>query len=235
MNRDSNAYTVIYASLMVVAVAVLLAFTSQSLRSLQKANEDNDKRRQILRSIRVDVPPQQAEVAFKELILDAFLVDTQGGKTEGDAFDADIMKTFAEGKYPVFVAQVNGQTKYIMALQGAGLWGPIWGYIALNDDRNTVFGADFSHAGETPGLGAEIATPSFSDPFAGKQLFRDGRFASVAVVKPGKADPQRDYVDGISGGTITSAAVDRMLFDCLSAYVAFLNSNPLSHHGALNN
>ncbi|MDR3127185.1 MAG: NADH:ubiquinone reductase (Na(+)-transporting) subunit C [Tannerellaceae bacterium] len=235
MKRDSNAYTVIYAAVMVVAVAVVLAFTSQSLRSLQKENEDNDKRRQILRSIHIDVPSDQAQAAFNELISDAFLVDHHGKQIEGDAFQVDIMKTFADRKYPVFVANVNGQIKYIMALQGSGLWGPLWGYIAINDDRNTVFGADFSHAGETPGLGAEIATAFFSKPFAGKHLFRDGRFASVAVVKPGKQDLDRDFVDGISGGTITSAAVDRMLFDCLSAYVAFLNSNLAIDHGALDN
>ncbi|MDR3129336.1 MAG: NADH:ubiquinone reductase (Na(+)-transporting) subunit C [Tannerellaceae bacterium] len=233
MKRDSNAYTVIYASVMVVAVAVMLAFTSQSLQSLQKANEDNDKRRQILRSIHIDVPANEAEDAYKKLINDAFFVDDAGEKTEGDAFAADAIKTFAEGKYPVFVANVKGQTKYIMALQGSGLWGPIWGYIAIDDDRNTVFGADFSHTGETPGLGAEIATTYFSAPFAGKHLFRNGRFCSIAVVKPGKQDGEQDYVDGISGGTITSSAVNRMLFDCLSAYVAFLTSNEIKEDGAV--
>jgi Na+-transporting NADH:ubiquinone oxidoreductase subunit C len=227
MKRDSNAYTVIYASVMVVAVAVALAFTSQSLQSLQKANEDNDKRRQILHSIRVDVPASEAEAKYGELINEAFFVNAAGNKAEGDAFATDVVKSFVEGKYPVFVARIDGQTKYIMALQGNGLWGPIWGYIAVDDDRNTVFGADFSHAGETPGLGAEIVTHSFRDHFAGKRLFRDGQFRSIAVVKPGQDDGGRgcDYVDGISGGTITSSAVDRMLFDCLSAYKSFLTTS----------
>ncbi|MDR3126928.1 MAG: NADH:ubiquinone reductase (Na(+)-transporting) subunit C [Tannerellaceae bacterium] len=233
MKRDSNGYTVIYASVLVVLVAVMLAFTSQSLQSFQKTNEENDKRRQILRSIHIDVAASEAESSYKALIQEAFLVNGAGKQIEGDAFGADIMKTFAEGKYPVFVAEVKGETKYIMALQGSGLWGPIWGYIAIDADCNTVYGADFSHAGETPGLGAEIVTTWFSKPFSGKHLFQEGRFTSVAVVKPGKEARDRDYVDGISGGTITSAAVDRMLFESLTAYVAFLSTDKEEEDGSV--
>ena len=109
-------------------------------------------------------------------------------------------------------------------MYGAGLWGPIWGYFSLNDDRNTVFGADFSHAGETPGLGAEIVTPAFSRQFIGKKIFADRTFKSVAVVKPGKSAQGQDYVDGISGGTITSQGVDRMLFSSLSGYLKLLTT-----------
>ncbi|MDF9829531.1 NADH:ubiquinone reductase (Na(+)-transporting) subunit C [Parabacteroides sp. PF5-6] len=225
MNRDSNVYTIIYASVMVLLVAVVLAFTSQSLRSFQKQNEDNDKRQQILRSIHVDVKADAAEAQYNELIKEAFLVNAQGQKVEGDAFAADPVKSFAENLYPVFVANVDGQTKYIMALYGAGLWGPLWGYLSLDDDRNTVYGADFSHAGETPGLGAEITTKSFSAPFAGKKLFMNNEYKSIAVVKPGKSAAGQDYVDGISGGTITSQGVDQMIYNSLKGYVPFLTSN----------
>lgn len=225
MNRDSNVYTVIYASVMVLLVAVVLAFTSQSLRTYQKQNEDNDKRQQILRSINVEATADVAEARYNELITEAFLVNAQGQKVEGDAFAADAVKSFAENLYPVFVAKVDGQTKYIMALQGAGLWGPLWGYISLNDDRNTVFGTDFSHAGETPGLGAEITTKNFSTPFIGKKVFMNNEFKSIAVVKPGKSAAGQDYVDGISGGTITSQGVDQMIFNSLKGYVPFLTSN----------
>ena len=138
------------------------------------------------------------------MIKEAFLVNENGEKVEGDAFAADVVKAAAEHQYPVFVANVDGQPKYIMALHGAGLWGPLWGYISVDSDRNTVYGADFSHQGETPGLGAEIAKPAFSNEFKGKKLFMDGTFKSIAVVKPGKSVAGQDYVDGISGGTITS-------------------------------
>lgn len=219
-DRDSNVYTIVYASVMVVLVAVVLAFTSQSLRGLQKQNEDNDKRQQILRSINVNVPANEAEAKFNELIKESFLINANGEKT-GDAKEA-----FAGEKegYPVFVATVDGQTKYIMSLHGTGLWGPIWGYISVNDDKNTVFGADFSHQGETPGLGAEIVKPAFSGQFAGKQVFKDGAFKSIAVVKHGKTAEGQDYVDGISGGTITSQGVSKMLFNSLKGYEKFLTS-----------
>ena len=192
MNRDSNVYTVVYASVMVLLVAVVLAFTSQSLRSFQKKNEDNDKRQQILRSINVSVPANEAEAKYNELIKESFLVNENG--------------------------------ENIMALSGAGLWGPLWGYLSVDDDRNTIYGTDFSHQGETPGLGAEIAKPQFSNEFKGKKLFVNGEFKSVAIVKPGKSVAGQDYVDGISGGTITSQGVDHMLFNSLSGYVKFLTS-----------
>ncbi len=220
IDRNSNTYTIIYSAVMVILVAVGLAVTSQSLRPFQKANEDNDKRQQILRSINVSVKANEAEAKYNELITDAFLIDENGEKI-GDAADA-----FAGEKegLPVFVATVDGQTKYIMALNGTGLWGALWGYISLDDDKNTVYGADFSHSGETPGLGAEIATPAFSSEFKGKKIFINGEFKSIAVVKPGKSVSGQDYIDGISGGTITSQGVDRMLYNSLNGYVKFLTS-----------
>lgn len=224
MNRDSNTYTIIYASVMVLLVAIVLAVTSQSLKPFQNENEANDKRQQILRSVNIDVNADQAEAEYNKLIQDAFLINEAGEKVEGNAFDLDIVKAFRQKVYPVFVANVNGSTKYVMALYGAGLWGPIWGYIAVDDDKNTIFGADFSHQGETPGLGAEIVNPSFSAQFVGKKIFYDGTFKSIAVVKPGKSAAGQDYVDGISGGTITSQGVDEMLYKSLQGYANFLSS-----------
>lgn len=225
LDRDSNVYTVVYASVMVVLVAVVLAFTSQSLRTFQQKNEENDKRQQILRSINVTVPANEAEAKYSELIKEAFLVNENGEKVEGDAFAADVVKAAAEHQYPVFVANVDGQPKYIMALHGAGLWGPLWGYISVDSDRNTGFMVLISATrGETPGLGAEIAKPAFSNEFKGKKLFMDGTFKSIAVVKPGKSVAGQDYVDGISGGTITSQGVQAMLFNSLNGYVKFLTS-----------
>ncbi|MCC8144830.1 MAG: NADH:ubiquinone reductase (Na(+)-transporting) subunit C [Tannerellaceae bacterium] len=221
MNRDSNIYTVVYASVMVILVAVVLAFTAQSLKSLQETNEKNDKRQQILRSINIDAG-DNAEAKYNEYIKEAFLVNINGQKVNGDAFDVEASKAFSEEIFPVFVAEVDGQTKYILAMYGAGLWGPIWGYLSVDSDKNTIYGADFSHQGETPGLGAEITRGDFSYQFHGKKLFRDGEFRSVAVVKPGKVDPRRDFVDGVSGGTITSQGVESMLYDSLRGYISFL-------------
>lgn len=158
------------------------------------------------------------------LIKEAFLVDADGQRTDGDAFAEEVEKAFARGVYPIFVATIDGQTKYILAMYGAGLWGPVWGYLSVNDDCNTVFGADFSHASETPGLGAEITSKAFSGQFLGKQLFRDGVFKSIAVVKSGNKAEGQDYVDGISGGTITSNGVNAMLRTSIGSYAQFLTT-----------
>ena len=119
----------------------------------------------------------------------------------------------------------DGKTFYVLPVYGAGLWGPIWGYVAVEDDGDTVYGAYFSHSGETPGLGAEISTEHFQQQFAGKELYKDGKFRSIDAMKAGqKPTDDADYVDAISGGTITSKGVQSMLSDCLRLYDAFLNN-----------
>jgi Na+-transporting NADH:ubiquinone oxidoreductase subunit C len=123
---------------------------------------------------------------------------------------------------PIYEAEVEGTEIYILPMRGAGLWGPIWGYLAVEADGSTIYGSEFGHAGETPGLGAEIVEPAFRNQFTGKELFKEGDFRSIAVVKPGKSVTNRDYVDGISGGTITSQGVDKMLLQSVGEYKSFL-------------
>ena len=225
MNKESSVYTVIYASVLVILSAVLLAFTSQALSSYQKKNEANDKKQQILRSLNVVTSSAtETEAKYNELIKESFVVNEKGQKVDGDAFSVEASKMKDQKTFPVFVADVNGKSKYIMAVYGSGLWGPLWGYIALNDDKNSVFGADISHAGETPGLGAEISTTAFCSQFINKQIFKNNEFKSIAVVKPGKTAQGKDYVDGISGGTITSVAVEKMIDESLNYYVEFLKT-----------
>ena len=156
-------------------------------------------------------------------------MNSKGQRVEGDAFSTELVNEFRKPEdqrmYPVYIAQIEGQTKYILSLRGAGLWGPIWGYISLDDDKDTIYGAGFGHEGETPGLGAEIDTKTFSSRFIGKKIFnQSGQFTSVAVVKPGQVAQGQDYIDGISGGTITSQGVDAMLKSSLGAYEPFLIS-----------
>ncbi len=109
-------------------------------------------------------------------------------------------------------------------MRGVGLWGPIWGYISLESDFNTVHGAFFDHKGETPGLGAEIAEKSFQQQFEGKKIYNnDNSFVSVNVMKAAEKselDPV-NRVDAISGGTITSKGTDAMLKNCIEPYLAY--------------
>ncbi len=229
MNKQSNSYTVIYIIIMVVVVGVALAYTSMALKDRQNDNVAADKMRQILSSLRI-APDQDVKAQFASIISDQYLVNDQGQRIEGDAFAVnmanEVKKPAQERQLPVYEARLaDGSLKYIIPVYGAGLWGPIWGYIALDDDASTIFGAFFNHEGETPGLGAEITKPTFSDQFQGKHIMVDSKLLPVEVVKAGqKPSTGAEYVDGISGGTITSKGVSAMLADCFTPYNAFLQS-----------
>lgn len=230
MNRQSNLYTVIYIIVLVVVVGAALAFTSISLKDRQNDNIAADKMRQILASVHVVPQADQVKADYQQYITDSFIVNEAGERVEGNAFDIDVAAQVklpaAERRLPVYVATMpEAGVKYILPVYGAGLWGPIWGYVALDTDGSTVYGAYFAHASETPGLGAEIAKTEFSDKFVNKHIFKGEQFMPIAVVKPGqKPTGDEDYVDGISGGTITSKAVGSMIDDCLRPYAAFLQS-----------
>ena len=223
MNTNSNSYTIIYAAIMVVIVAFLLAFVSSSLKETQYKNVEQDTKKQILSAINVtDVKDAEAEFAKYEV--KDMLMQADGTLAPyTDAFQVSYKGEIAEKRFHVFECKVDGATKYILPIYGAGLWGPIWGYVALNDDKDTVYGVYFSHAGETPGLGAEIATPKFQAQFAGKKVTENGAIG-LTVAKNGKVTKPEYEVDGISGGTITSQGVAAMLKDCLKEYNPFLSN-----------
>ena len=224
MNTNSNSYTIIYASIMVVVVAFLLAFVSSSLKETQYKNVEMDTKKQILAALNVyDVKDVDAE--FTKYEIKDMLVQPDGTLAPNDgAFQTSYKGEIANNRLHVFECNVDGQTKYILPVYGAGLWGPVWGYIALDQDKDTVYGVYFSHAGETPGLGAEIASAHFQGEFPGKKTLENGEVV-LGVVKNGKVEKPDYQVDGISGGTITSVGVDAMLKACLSSYKNFLTNN----------
>ena len=126
---------------------------------------------------------------------------------------------------PLYISNIDGSEKYIIPLRGTGLWGPIWGYISLDNDMNTVYGAVFDHKAETPGLGAEINRDFFEKPFNGKRIFDlEGDFVSIAVIKGGAKENDYHGVDGISGGTITSDGVTAMLKERLDKYLPYFEN-----------
>jgi Na+-transporting NADH:ubiquinone oxidoreductase subunit C len=235
MRSFSNTYIFVFSLVMVTIVAVLLSFVSTQLKPRQQMNIQIERKQDVLRSVGKAAEVAEAEdknsyidEEFSQFITDSYVVDFNGNQVDVDAFEvmlelnAEIRKPREERNYPVFVySEDGGSKKYVVPVRGKGLWGPIWGYVALEDDLNTIYGAIFDHQGETPGLGAEINTDWFEEPFAGKTLFNeDGEFVSVEVVKGG-ADPSSPHqVDAISGGTITSKGLEDMLEDCLTGYVA---------------
>ena len=166
----------------------------------------------------VDIPTEgkKLQKAMKNPELQKALKD---GKLLSETIKDD--KALADIKFPVFVADIDGATKYILPIYGAGLWGPIWGYISLDDNKDTVYGTFFDHQGETPGLGAEITTPEFNKEFRNKQIFSGNQLVGILVVKGGNASGANE-VDAISGGTITSKGVETMIKNYLTYYEPFL-------------
>ena len=230
MNKQGNTYTIIYIVVLVLVVGAALAATSISLRPRQQANADADKMRQILASVLITPAPAEVIPTFEATVSRRFIVDAEGAEVAGDAFAVNVAEQSklpsAERLLPVYECRLaDGSVKYVLPVYGAGLWGPSWGYVALDADGSTIYGAYFAHQGETPGLGAEIEKPAFSSQFEGKQLFKGAHFLPVAVVKAGrKPAGDEDYVDGVSGGTITSKGVGAMLSDCLAPYEAYLST-----------
>lgn len=212
MKKESNTYIFLYAAILVVASAVVLALASTSLRPAQLANVQMEKRLSILHSIGLDAGVEEAEnkqsfvgERYERFIEKELVVNPKGDPIAGcEAFDLDLKGELicaAETRrLPIFVARLDDSSRrYIFPLAGQGLWGPLWGYIALEEDLNTVYGVSLAHKGETPGLGAEITTPAFTDPFKGKKIYKDGVLHSISVVKNQNTSDNPYAVDGISG------------------------------------
>ena len=232
MNKNSNSYQIIYAAVMVLLVGSVLALIYMALKPKQDENIANDTRKQILSALHIAAPDEsQVKSTYEKYIIQDMLVDSDGNivdSTENVAFDvpmkSNVKLSDAERKLPVMKCRMDdGSIKYVLPVYGAGLWGPIWGYIAMNEDGNTIYGANFSHEGETPGLGARIADKEFQDLFMDKHLFKDGEFKNVVVLKKGQTSTNgAEQVDALTGATITSRGVSDMLDDCLSRYEGFL-------------
>ncbi|WP_224483604.1 Na(+)-translocating NADH-quinone reductase subunit C [Robertkochia aurantiaca] len=230
MKRDSNAYTFIFAAIMVLVVASALAIAATSLQPMQNENVRKEKMQNILMTIGIEVDREGAEEKFNEYIVEQIALTSEGEVDESvDAFKVDLAKELKkpvdQQRFPLYVAEVDSEKYYIIPLRGAGLWDAIWGYISLKDDINTIKGAVFDHKGETPGLGAEITQSWFEERFAEEKIMNDnGEFAGVSVVKGYSGGNAKDdnAVDAISGATITGDGVTDMISDRLRYYLPYL-------------
>ncbi len=232
MKNFSNTYIFIFSAVMVVIVALLLSTAAIQLKPYQDKNIEVEKKQNILASIRIKSRPADAVEPYAKYVTTSFVINNKGEKVEGvDAFAVDIKnelsKPAEQRQLPVYVGSLdNGLQAFVMPVRGKGLWGPIWGYISLKPDMNTVYGVVFDHQGETPGLGAEIAAEFFQTPFIDKQIFKDStEFVSIKVLKGGAPEGDLHGVDAISGGTITSKALEAMLDTCLVQYKTFYIQN----------
>lgn len=214
---------------MVVAVASLLSLAATLFQPAQEKNLEIEKKRSMLESIGVSSTRSNTEELYDKYITEGFVLNSRGEPVEGvDAFTVVLRneqkKKIEDQNLPVFRAfPDDGEKVLILPVEGKGLWGPIYGYVSLRSDLNTIYGVNFDHKGETPGLGAEINTTAFESMFAGKKLFENGQFVSVQVLKGGADADDLHGVDAISGGTITSKGLEKMLSDCLSKYTEYFN------------
>ena len=231
MKTNSNSYTIIYSAVIVVIVAFLLAFVFQTLKPMQDANVALDKKKQILNSLNIrDLSNEEADAKYKEVVIADEVIDekgkileagTQGGEKAGFKLES---KDYKAGKLALYICKVNGSRKYVIPVYGMGLWGPISGYIALNEDKATVYGAYFNHESETAGLGAEIKdNVVWQEKFQGKKVFASGDDKTIALgVEKNVTDPATQ-VDAVTGATLTSNGVRDMLHEALGKYLTFLN------------
>ena len=231
MKTNSNSYTIIYSAVIVVIVAFLLAFVFQALKPMQDANVALDKKNQILNSLNIrDLSNEEADAKYKEVVIADEVIDekgkvveagTQGGEKAGFKLES---KDYKAGKLALYICKVNGSRKYVIPVYGMGLWGPISGYIALNEDKATVYGAYFNHESETAGLGAEIKdNVAWQEKFQGKKVFTSGDDKTIALgVEKNVTDPATQ-VDAVTGATLTSNGVRDMLHEALGKYLTFLN------------
>ena len=240
MDTNKNSYTFIFAIVMVVVVAFLLSFAATSLKPLQDENIKLEKMQNILKTVGVEVTREQAEVEFAKYIKSGVVIDPSGkiideakgaDVEKGMAFSGDVKHAVSRKQYPIFIAEVKGETFYVIPLFGMGMWSDIWGNVALKADKNTIAGINFDHKSETAGLGAEIATEWFQKEWVGKKIMKDpnggftsDNFASVTAIKGG-ADPSDAHgVDAISGGTVTSVATSKMFHDRVALYIPYFNN-----------
>lgn len=213
MDTNKNTYTLIYSTIMVVVVAILLALASYLLKDKQERNIEIETKQMVLKSVKLGGEAANVEDKAKyiEDEYSKYIIDTTINNGETDL--------------KLYICTLDSKEKiYIIPVHGTGLWGPIWGYVALKSDMNTIYGATFEHKGETPGLGAEINTADFCKQFEGKQIFQNGKLISILVVKGGANPQATNEVDAISGGTITSKAVEAMLLNNFTEYQNFFES-----------
>jgi Na+-transporting NADH:ubiquinone oxidoreductase subunit C len=231
MKQFSNSYIFIFSAIMVIAVAALLSLAATLLQPAQERNLEIEKKKNMLESINVPSTWDNTEELYDKYIKESFVINSKGEPLNGvDAFTVVLKneqkKPLEEQSLPVFRATPDdGEKVIIIPVEGKGLWGPIYGYVSLKSDLNTIYGVNFDHKGETPGLGAEINTSAFESQFYGKKLFDNDKFISVKVLKGGAPKSDIHGVDAISGGTITSKGLQKMIYDCLLKYNGYLLKN----------
>ena len=229
----STNYTMFFVFVLTAVVAVSLAGFREITKDVAERNEDIFNKRAVLLAIEdhlaeaetvADLTDEQVLEVFSKM--ETRVLDMEGNEVEGRiASDVDMKKETKKSKanrhLPFYVYNAESGKIYILSVFGKGLWDDIWGCVALKEDLNTIAGVAFDHKAETPGLGGEITdNPAFRKSFNEKQIFKDGKFVSIKVLK--RVLDAKHEVDGISGATITSVGVSDMLMESIGNYLPYL-------------
>lgn len=234
MSRESNLYTFLFVGIMIVGIASILAYTSQTLKPMQDENVKNEKMQNILSTVGINVSREEAEKSYKKYIVEELALKIDGSINENiNPFSdlnlaKELKKDYEDQHFPLYVAEINSEKYYIIELRGTGLWDAIWGYISLKSDFNTVNGVSFDHKGETAGLGAEITKDWFKESFKDEKIFNsNGQLVGIKVLKgnndPNNIDKDDHEVDAISGSTITGDGVTDMIYERVNNYLPYLS------------
>ena len=226
---ESTNYVVGFTLAMTVLVALTLSSLFYGTKDQVAQNEDVFNKRAILSAISAKLDKPVADFSDQDVLslfeekVEQKVLDMSGEAIDGIMAEKvdmakEAKKPVEDRQLPLFIYNSGGEKIYIVSVRGNGLWNAIWGNVALQSDFTTVVGASFDHAGETPGLGAEIKdNPGFAKQFGGKKIYKDGEYVSVGVIKGGAKDLAYE-VDGLSGATVTADGVDEMLFRGIKYY-----------------
>ncbi len=242
MNTNSNVYTIVYTTIVVVVAAAILAVAAMALKPKQTANIKAETISQMLTaagfSSKEDLAKlgnEQILAMYSENVKNAYLIDAAGSKTgelETEVSNIELQdnlkvenKNIAAGnpQLPVYVFEKDGAEINVIPVYGAGLWGPIWGYVAFNAECTEIVGAYFDHESETPGLGAKIKDEAwFREQFQGKSVNYADADHSFSIVKGGAPKDDNSAVDAITGATMTCNGLEAALNTWFKAYLPFL-------------
>lgn len=242
MNTNSNVYTIIYTTIVVVVVAAVLAVAAMAFKPMQTANIKAETLSQMMVAAGLGTMDEFQEIGndnvlvrYSENISEAFTVDLDGNKVSDLKTDKDnielvdnfkpqdvAIKNHGETTLPVYRFK-SGAT--VIPIYGAGLWGPVWGYIALDTDFQTILGVYFDHSGETPGLGSKIKDdPEFQAQFIGKSFDLADAANPFDIIKGGAPESNDHAVDAISGSTMTCRGLDTGIDLWVGAYSNYLKA-----------
>ena len=241
--QQSNLYVIVFSAILTIVLGGLLSLANQGLKPMQQRSVELDTKKKILGAV-TDLQGKKGNevIELYGQTIESIVVDLNGEVVENDengakiiAENVDIAKNFKKAPedrlYPVFKFHKAGDKdaveSYIFPVYGRGLWGPIWGFIALETDLNTLKGTSFDHKTETPGLGARITSDEVSSRYNGKKLYDDGgNLVSIFMLK-GENNPAKvldeHHVDGMSGATLTANGMNDMFKNYFTYYQAYIN------------